>query len=405
MSKPLHMPNSNAEKRVYLEPYFTLVTWVIIICGLTLVLLYSYSLNNYFQSDDFVLLKWASGGLRAALIPSEWEFYKPCVLFIFSIIYKLFSTSPIAFRVTAIIFQLCNCVLLSLLALEITHNKIVSIVSPVLFACTFYHSEVIFWISCSADILLTFFCLLALLSYHIYCHRGELRWYILSLIWFCCAVFTKESAFPLFFILVAYHVFNIARLHSPTAAPLSTPPCAAAKFIPFLVLLFVYLFFKAPFSMINPPGKIAVNYTQYVLYGFLPFLTTYSHLSCPAYVKIGAMLFACGGVGMLLGLGSMQMKFLVACFLLFISLPAIYTVVEARYLFLPGCFSSIILAMAFVRSSNYFGSKFTKSTADACPHSSWISVVILITICLAASIPQVLFIKKREMDWATASYK
>jgi len=365
--------------------------------------LYTGSITNYFQSDDFILLKWASGGMRSALIPSPWEFYRPCVLFIFSLIYKIFSASPIAFRLTAIIFQLSNCILLSLFAFEITRNKTLSMVSAILFACTFYHSEVMLWISCFADILLTFFCILTLLSYHIYCHRGGLRWYMLSLIWFCCAIFSKETAFPLFFILAAYHIFAIDRVSSPPRAPSLTACCAPAMLIPFLAPLCLYLFFKAPTGMINPPGKIAVNYTQYILYGFVPFLTTYTHLRCPAIIKIGALLSASGGMGLLFVRSSKQTKFLAASFLLFISLPAICTVAEARYLFFPGCFSSIILATAFVRFSDYLGGKFTQPIAAARPPSSPISVITLITICLAAIIPQVLFVFERAKDWASAS--
>ena len=405
MSQSFHVPDSNSEERAHPAHYSIQVTGVIIFCGLSLILLYARSLNNYFQSDDFILLKWASAGVLSAFRPTHWEFHRPFTIFILAISYKLFSLCPPAFRLILLSFQLANCILLSCLAQRITHNRAVSIVTPLLFAFSFYHCEVLLWISCLADVLATFFCILTLLFYSSYRGRGGSIYFFLSIVSFSCAVLSKESALPLFAVLMAYDFFigasSSAQVpHPPTQSLL---PRTIARYIPFAILIGVSMLFKTPTAVMNPYGKIAVNYTQYILYAFLPFLTTHTQMSWPAPVKILVFSVAAGGLTTIVKCGGPPIRFLIICFLLLLLPPSMCAVAEARYLFAPGCIISIVLASALVDISCRVSRRLAGLHRRTRNHTPLLSATVLTTICLAVIIPQALFVSGRAGDWASAS--
>ena len=375
---------------------------VILLSTVSVSLLHAASINDYFQSYDFVLLKWASTGMVSAFRPTHWEFYRPITVFAFAVIYKLASLSPPAFRLVLLSFQLANCILLSCLALKITRDKTVSIVAPVLFAFSFYHCEVLLWVSCLADVLATFFCILTLLFYIAYRAQGGAACFVLSVASFSCAVFSKESAIPLFPALIIYDYFMGEGFYRRGAAPYALFH-ALARYAPFAAVIAAYTLFKTPAAAMNPYGKIAVNYTQYVLYAFLPFLTTYTYMSWPAPVKLLVFVLAAGGISTIVKRGGPPMRFLVICFLILLLPPAVCTVAEARYLFMPGCFTSIVLASALVNGSYGIARRMSASHRHIHDYNRLMGAAVLVGGCLVFIIPQALFVFDRGRDWASAS--
>jgi len=211
-----------------MKKYFSILA-ILIIVGLG-ILVYANSLGNPFIWDDQVLIvkndiikDFANlpKVFTSALISdkySEAHFYRPMQTLSNMLDYRIWGLNPFGYHVTNLLFHILNAILIFFLIVAISGNRTISIITSLLFVIHPIHTEAVTYISGRADILATFFLLLASILF-IKClqhsHMKRALLYTFSLLCFFAAILSKESSiiFPL--ILAAYlFIFPATKLHN-----------------------------------------------------------------------------------------------------------------------------------------------------------------------------------------------
>ena len=177
---------------------------------------YSQALRfDFVTYDDYDLIKQNTGylgslrNLTAAFTTHVFSthraasaYYRPLLLVSFIADYRLWGLNPFGFHLVNILLHAAAAVVLYILALRVTREPAVSLVTGLLFALHPVQTEAVAWISGGNDILLGVWILLM-----VFCHIRSAEspvhrrlYSILSGIFFTLALFTKESA--AFYILI-----------------------------------------------------------------------------------------------------------------------------------------------------------------------------------------------------------
>ncbi len=119
---------------------------------------------------------------------------------------QLFGLNPGCHHLTSVFLHLLNTFLLFFWLNMFTGEFWKSSFVAALFAIHPLHVESVAWIAERKDVLSTFFCLLSLLTYSYYCLRNHCRHYLLSLLFFICALMAKPMVvtLPFVFLLLDY---------------------------------------------------------------------------------------------------------------------------------------------------------------------------------------------------------
>ena len=173
------------------------------------LLSYSNILNAYFLSDDFTQIgRVLAGDFSVTWGESHGGFFRP--LFILSYVLDVFlwERNQFGFHLTNLVLHVLNSFLVYLIADELTKSqqRNFSLAAGFIFLLHPSHTEAVSWISGRADLLATFFCLLALLPYLSHLRTKRVLPLALSLLSFWFALLSKESAvcLPLLILVLTF---------------------------------------------------------------------------------------------------------------------------------------------------------------------------------------------------------
>lgn len=228
-----------------------------LVCGVLLLtfLAYANTLQNDWAYDDWFQVSKNKQITSYSNIPktftqSVWQFmdetkretnglyYRPIFNSALIIEYQLFGQKVWAWHLVSVLLHLIVVLLVYALARAWSLDKSVAAIAALIFGLHPVHAEAVAWISSLPDLLVSIFALASLLAYekargaHIQLHRS---WMCASLLFALLAMFSKEQAVMLPFVIAAREFFDNqdalkTKLKQATF-------CAAL----FLALAFIYL--------------------------------------------------------------------------------------------------------------------------------------------------------------------
>ena len=124
---------------------------------------------------------------------------------------QIFGLNAGGHHLTSVGFHILNTVLLLVWLNTMTGEFWKSSFVAALFALHPLHVESVAWIAERKDVLSTFFCFLALLSYTRYCQKKNRQQYLLSLFFFICALMAKPMVVTLPFVFLILDYWPLKR--------------------------------------------------------------------------------------------------------------------------------------------------------------------------------------------------
>jgi hypothetical protein len=180
---------------------------------------YIASINGFWVGDDFAYVqllfdKPVAHFLRlfaASWADDVWGLYLYELRPVLAASYRLCALgglSPAAFHAFNVLIHVANAALVFAFAhwaLRLSLRW--AVYAALLFAVLPIHAEAVYWISGRSDSLVCLFSLLTLLTWAMWRHTGASHWLYLSLCALFTALFTKETALILPFLMFAYDAF------------------------------------------------------------------------------------------------------------------------------------------------------------------------------------------------------
>lgn len=280
---------------------------------LAAILAYLNALPNKFVYDDLVQVlenPWirSFGHLRDIFATGSWgyynnmksNYYRPMMHLIYAADFRLFGLDPFWFHLTNVLLHAGVCVLVYLLIFKIFEQQfpdaekrgLAAFVGAVVFAVHPIHTEAVAWVGGVPDLSLSFFFFLSLLLYIVSVKGPAFRKapYMVSLVSFLVALFSKEPAVMLPFILVAYdYAFRRSGLKENYR-----------RYAPYFLAIAAYLLIRtyalgafAPnpshgsLSLFQAAFNVFPLFCWYVLKLLLPFDLNVFHEFTPAYSPAG----------------------------------------------------------------------------------------------------------------------
>ncbi|MCL2144056.1 MAG: hypothetical protein FWH43_00960 [Endomicrobia bacterium] len=199
-----------------------------VLLGLIVFIIFCPVVNhNFVNIDDNILvyendeIKYLNfDNLSNFFSKAYYNLYHPFVFISFALDYKITdSMNPHVFHATNFLFHIFNSLLVLLLIFLISENIFVSFLAAVLFAVHPMHVEPAAWVSERKEVLCTFFYLLSFIFYVLFKtkEKHKILFYVLAVIMFLCALFSKVMAvtLPLVLILYDYAFGSAASGNSP----------------------------------------------------------------------------------------------------------------------------------------------------------------------------------------------
>lgn len=200
--------------KLTLEKISFLQVILIIILGLSI---YSNCSNGNFIWDDYGLVKdndyiknWSNlpkiitedfgvgGGTKS-------NFYRPLQMVVHMVGYSLWGFKTIGYHLTSILAHILAAVILYFLLRNLFHRKTISFVVSLLFVAHPINTEAVCYISGLSDPLSLVFMLSCLIFYIKSLYSKNIALYILALLSFVFALFSKENAVVLPLLILLYH--------------------------------------------------------------------------------------------------------------------------------------------------------------------------------------------------------
>ncbi|MEK7576211.1 MAG: tetratricopeptide repeat protein [Patescibacteria group bacterium] len=195
-------------------PLFVFIVFLLttIIFGQTIFFKYVY--------DDFSFLvgnRAVRGGVtnpvdffqypRLAWVGSNLHVYRPLSALFYSIEFKWFAFDPAYYHLVSIIIHAINTLLASCLLYLLLRNKVIAIISSLLFLVHPVNVEAIAWISQQGTLLASTFLFLSLILLVLY-HEYGLKWFLrLSLLFALVIPFIKEQLIVTPFLILGIMIF------------------------------------------------------------------------------------------------------------------------------------------------------------------------------------------------------
>lgn len=192
------------------------------------------TLTFYFSSDDFTFVWFAAQHQPFYQSPQN-LFYRPLPNLLWQFDYSLWHLQAFGYHLTNLLLHTANVWLVGLLTLKLTSNRATAMLSALLFALLPVHLEAVGWLAGRPDLLTTFFGLLALISWLAFSRTPKSWYYLLSLLAFGLAIFSKEAAAGLPFMMFGWAYLR--RKPSKLRMWLNL----FLQLIPFFLLILVYL--------------------------------------------------------------------------------------------------------------------------------------------------------------------
>ncbi|MDP2689034.1 MAG: hypothetical protein Q8P48_02865, partial [Deltaproteobacteria bacterium] len=255
--------------------------------------LYANAVGGGFLRDDFPQImenRWITGAryipeifsstlwdyYEGSFISGPSNYYRPLMHMIYMAGYHIFGQSPAGFHLVNIVFHNLNAVLVFLIASLIfkrggggapQSSLVADTTAPGFFGSAFFplaaalifaahpvNVEAVAWVGAVSELAFTSFCLAA---FYLYALEGKgfrgAAFYILSVILYGLALFTKETAIVLPVLLAAYDL-----------AVRKMPLTAIKRYIPFLAVAGVFFYIRS--NIVGPlSAQHAMTAYQYLL--------------------------------------------------------------------------------------------------------------------------------------------
>jgi hypothetical protein len=181
---------------------------------LALVVLVTWSyygpfLHNYFTFDDFGLLELVETGPGAILLG-----YGNTLRFVSNAawipLYALSSFDPFIYNLFSMLFWLLNTLLLYLFLRRLLDNSISAALAGIIFTASAVGADAVLWRAANGTLFNVTFYLLTLYTYTVFRQTGNVSRWRWSVIFFSFAMFSKEEAasLPFIIILLEWLYFN-----------------------------------------------------------------------------------------------------------------------------------------------------------------------------------------------------
>lgn len=207
----IHKPNNDNNRIIYL--------WLTVVV-ITALLPYISSLKGGFTLDDWDLIVNAPAvhslgnlpqifgvGFLPEVFGRNLTYYRPLVTLSYQINYVLSGPDPFAFRLINLALEALAAVLVFFLALRLTDSKLAAGVAGMAFSVIPCHAESVAWISGRTDLLSVVFILTSMLLFIKSLQmKNRFHWplALISSVFFCLALFSKEHAMMLPVLFAAY---------------------------------------------------------------------------------------------------------------------------------------------------------------------------------------------------------
>ncbi|MCP4349669.1 MAG: glycosyltransferase family 39 protein [Desulfobacterales bacterium] len=181
---------------------------------------YSKVVPSYFMADDFGLIAGVSeDAVETYHVVQKIGFLRPVIILSYFTDYKIWKFNALGFHLTNVLFHALNSVLVSALTLILIKffsgttvlnkkNLLISSFAGLFFLVLPCHSESVSWIAGRTDVIAATFILLSLISSCYYLMKPDLRALVAALASFCLALYSKESAIPVPFIILLFAVIQ-----------------------------------------------------------------------------------------------------------------------------------------------------------------------------------------------------
>lgn len=171
-----------------------------LIAALSAYLYYYKFLDNFFVNDDFKYLEnmfnsplsviLGYGNLRVVSNVAWWPQY------------ALSGLDPFGYNLFGVVMHAANAVLVYLLLVRLLKDKVLAIICGAIFLFNSVGCDALFWKAASNTLINVFFYLTTLYLYIVSRQEGSKKYYVLSMVSFLLAIFSKEDAASMPFILL-----------------------------------------------------------------------------------------------------------------------------------------------------------------------------------------------------------
>lgn len=157
----------------------------------------------YFQQDEWHFFGWMLSArergiwemIKAALSDSP----RPLSRGVFQILFEVFGLNEVGYNLVSLFMYFINSLLVYLIAVRLTKNKILALISSTFFILNSTHLQVISWIGASVGSLFsTFFGLLSLYTFISYLESSKRKKYFQTLVLLIISMGFKETTLSLF---------------------------------------------------------------------------------------------------------------------------------------------------------------------------------------------------------------
>lgn len=206
---------SDTMKKFFAKTHFYEFAGILCMVAIT-VWGYHDVLDDFFVMDDIDLISGFSsfqGFLRHLRYGMGGNFYRPLINLLFIWDFYWSGWHPLSYHLTNLFFHTLNVLLVYWLTKHLTSRSFTGTVAGILFGLHPIHTEAVTWISGRFDVVCATFFLLSVCAFvnsrenmSLRHHQRSRVVYMLSLVFFLCALLTKEMAVTLPFVIVAYDV-------------------------------------------------------------------------------------------------------------------------------------------------------------------------------------------------------
>lgn len=202
---------------MFLENYFDNKKKFLIFISILVFLCYFNALFMDFVWDDIVHLEEFEHRLKnfsdlknfffSTNLVGQPFYYRPLMLISYGLDYLIYGNKSFGYHLTSILIHLINVYLVFIIT-ERMLNKDIAFLSSLLFAIHPVNSEAVVWISARADVLSALFAFSSILFYLKTFEKNCLKNYILTVLFFIFAIFTKETFLILIILFVFFPLFK-----------------------------------------------------------------------------------------------------------------------------------------------------------------------------------------------------
>ena len=231
---------------------------VLILAAITLIVFYP-ALGFFFSRDDFGFFPRASyqwWDLQHILAPYVGWFYRPVSQQLFFYLgYKAFGLNAFWFHIINVFFHFLNSVLLYLIILRLTKNKLASLVGASFFVANRVHLMSVYWISAFSEVGAAFFYFLTFLLFLRYLDTKKLIYIFVSLPLFILGLFSKEMLVTIPLVMALY-LLIFGKFQKTKGWFIQNGKIIA----PYLLLTLAFLIFYKKF-VILPTGPYTLDFS------------------------------------------------------------------------------------------------------------------------------------------------